>query len=95
MLSLKLQNHYFLLHKMLVNFGNFMSRHQVGYGPEVQCCKGVVDPITLISMIGGIAAITAVLYYTVTKKIVAGRKKRSLHIDSWHKFLISGKNIEI
>lgn len=48
-----------------------------GYGEELQCCKGVVDPITLLALLGTIAGITAVLrYYVLTK--ITGRKKRSL-----------------
>ena len=55
----------------------FKSRQQVGYGPEYQCCKGVVDPITLISILAGIVGITLVLRAAV-KKYITGRKKRSL-----------------
>jgi hypothetical protein len=48
-----------------------------GYGEELQCCKGVVDPVTLLALLGTIAGITAVLrYYVLTK--ITGRKKRSL-----------------
>ena len=48
-----------------------------GYGEELQCCKGVVDPITLLALLGTIAGITAILRYYVLLKIT-GRKKRSL-----------------
>ena len=46
------------------------------YGGELQCCKGVVDPFTLLAVIGGIAGITYILRQTVINKIT-GRKKRS------------------
>ena len=46
------------------------------YGGELQCCKGVVDPLTLLAVIGGIAGVTYILWQTVKNKI-AGRKKRS------------------
>lgn len=45
------------------------------YG-ELQCCKGVVDPLTLLAVIGGIAGVTYILRQTVINKIT-GRKKRS------------------
>jgi len=46
------------------------------YGAELQCCQGVVDPLTLLAVIGGIAGITYILRQTVINKIT-GRKKRS------------------
>jgi hypothetical protein len=50
---------------------------------DLQCCRGVVDPITLLAVIGGIGGVTYILYRAVTAKIT-GRKKRSV---SWFKEL--------
>lgn len=57
-----------------------------GYGlaPELQCCDAVVDPISLLVTIGGIAAVSLFLRQAVIDFMVmgAGRRKRSnsLHL---------------
>ena len=47
-----------------------------GYG-EQQCCEKVVDPISLLSVIGGIAGITWFLWRAVIDFMVMAGKKRS------------------
>lgn len=59
---------------------------QIGYGPELQCCKGVVDPITLLTMLGLITAITLILRQTSINKML-GRKKRGI---DWNITLLQG-----
>jgi len=54
----------------------------------------VVDPITLLAMLAGIAAISLILRQAVINKIM-GRKKRSLQIDNWQAFLIQGKRVSL
>ena len=50
-----------------------------GKGPELQCCEPVVDPISLLTTIGGIAALSLFLRQAVIDAMVmmGGRKKRS------------------
>ena len=52
-----------------------------GYGPELQCCDAVVDPVSLFSTIGAITAISLFLRQAVIDNNVMGngkRKKRSV-----------------
>ncbi len=54
-----------------------------GGGKYVDCCPLVVDPLTLLSLIAGIAAATAFLNVAITMNIVGKkRKKRSGDVDS-------------
>ena len=61
-----------------------------GYGPETQCCAPVVDPISLITAIGAIAALSLFLRQAVIDNMVtmAGRRKRSMFLD----IMSEGKN---
>ena len=64
------------------NSGNY------GKGPELQCCEPVVDPISLLSTIGGIAALSLFLRQAVIDFMIkmGKRKKRSNQQDSWLTF---------
>jgi len=60
----------------------------------LECCRVVVDPLTLISVIGGIAGVTYILRQAVINKITAGRKKRSVSwcsLESLGSVLTSGE----
>ena len=50
-----------------------------GFGPDLQCCDEVVDPISLLTTIGAIAAALVFLRQAVIDNMVMGmtRKKRS------------------
>ena len=62
--------------------GNF-----VGSGSEVQCCDAVVDPVSLLSAIGAIAAVSLFLRQgVIDNMIMMARKKRAGHAS----FLNSG-----
>ena len=55
-----------------------------GYGPELQCCDAVVDPISLFAALGTITAASLLLRQAVIDNMVMGpgrRKKRSLGQD--------------
>ncbi len=41
------------------------------------CCQDTVDPVALLSIVGGIAGVTYILRQAVINKI-AGRRKRSV-----------------
>ena len=59
-----------------------------GYGSQTQCCEPVVDPISLITTIGGIAALSLYLRQAVIDFMIkmGRRKKRSNQQDSWLTF---------
>ena len=62
------------------NSGN-QQGNSLGYGSESQCCDGVVDPISLFSTIGALAAASLFLRQAVIDNMVMGmskRKKRSV-----------------
>lgn len=60
----------------------------MGYGPELQCCRGVVDPITLVSVLAGIGAISFVLRQAAINNIKAGkRRKREIDMQQVDIFL--------
>ena len=71
------------------NSGNY------GKGPELQCCEPVVDPISLLTTIGGIAALSLFLRQAVIDFMIKGgkRKKRS-NQDSWLTFDNIDDNVE-
>lgn len=49
-----------------------------GYGPELQCCDAVVDPISLLATIGAIAALSLFLRQAVIDfMVMMARRKRS------------------
>ena len=55
-----------------------------GYGPELQCCDAVVDPLSLFGAIGAITAVSLFLRQQVIDNMVMGpgrKKKRSLGQD--------------
>ena len=48
----------------------------MAYGNDLECCRGVVDPITLLALLAGIAGITVFLRQIVINKITAGKRKK-------------------
>ena len=68
----------------------FEFRSGLGYGPELQCCKGVVDPITLLSLLAGIVGVAYILYAAILKKIVKGKKRRSVGFENWQTNILKG-----
>ena len=54
--------------------------NSLGYGPELQCCDEVVDPVSLFAAIGAIAAASLFLRQAVIDNMIMGkrRKKRTL-----------------
>ena len=51
------------------------------YNSVLQCCDGVVDPLTLLAVLGSIIGVTIFLRQAIIDK-VAGRKRRKREIDS-------------
>ncbi len=73
------------------NFASGPSGQGLGYGPELQCCDAVVDPISLLTTIGAIAAVSLFLRQAVIDNMVtmAKRRKRSTFLG------IASKGTEI
>ena len=54
-----------------------------GYGPELQCCDVVVDPVSLFSTIGAITAISLFLRQAVIDNNIMGRRKKRSVIEAF------------
>ena len=54
----------------------------IGYGPELQCCPGVVDPFTLLGLLGAIAGVTLILRQVAIDNITGRKKRRRREADS-------------
>jgi hypothetical protein len=63
-----------------------------GHGPELQCCDAVVDPISLLTTIAGIAALALFMRQAVIDNMIMGRRKRKRSIPSYFEVLHSGTN---
>ena len=70
------------------NSGN-QQGNSLGYGPELQCCDAVVDPLTLLSTIGAIAAASYVLRQGVIDYEIMGKRKRR-SFESFHSVFQQG-----
>ena len=57
------------------NSGN-QQGNSLSYGSESQCCDGVVDPISLFSTIGALAAASLFLRQAVIDNMIMGMTKR-------------------
>ena len=47
-----------------------------GYGSQLQCCDAVVDPLSLLTAIGAIAALSLFLRQAVIDNNIMGGRKR-------------------
>ena len=73
------------------NNGSNNGGNGYGLGPELQCCDEVVDPISLLTTIGAIAAASLFLRQAVIdNNVMMRRKKRSFDKDM--KSIISSGN---
>jgi hypothetical protein len=50
----------------------------------------VVDPITLLSVLAAIAAVTLILRQAVINKITMGRRRRSSNFGDWQRIVMQG-----
>ena len=46
------------------------------YNSVLQCCDGVVDPLTLLAVLGSIVGVTVFLRQAIIDKVSVGRRKR-------------------
>ena len=49
-----------------------------GYNSALHCCDGVVDPLTLLAVLGTITAVTFFLRQLIIDKVPAKRKRRNV-----------------
>ena len=52
-----------------------------GYNSVLECCDGVVDPLTLLAVLGAIIGLTVFLRQAIIDKVV-GRKRRKRELSS-------------
>ena len=52
-----------------------------GYNSVLECCDGVVDPLTLLAVLGSIIGLTVFLRQAIIDKVV-GRKRRKRELSS-------------
>ena len=58
---------------------NSASSNTYGYNNNVlQCCPGIVDPLTLFAVVGSIIALTFFLRQAIIDKVMAGRRRRDV-----------------
>ena len=57
---------------------NSGSTHGSGYNNILHCCDGVVDPLTLLAVLGSIVGLTLFLRQAIIEKVMAGRRRRDL-----------------
>ena len=80
----------------ILNSGNSATSTSFDYGYSQQvsgCCDSVVDPISLLTVIGGIAGLSLWLRQAVIDfMITGGKKKRSLNWVLEGKVMITSKN---
>ena len=50
------------------------------YNSVLECCDGVVDPLTLLAVLGSVIGVTIFLRQAIIDKVV-GRKRRKREID--------------
>ena len=48
------------------------------YNSVLQCCDGVVDPLTLLAVLGSIVGVTVFLRQAIIDKVSVGRRKREV-----------------
>ena len=64
------------------NNGGSSNGQQYGYGPELQCCEAVVDPISLLATIGAITALSLFLRQAVIDFMVMMRRRKKRQEDN-------------
>ena len=58
--------------------GSGSSNGSLGYNNELQCCPGVVDILTLLSVLAAIIGVTVFLRQAIIDTVPVGRRKRDL-----------------
>ena len=66
-----------------------------GLGPELQCCDAVVDPISLLTTIGAITAVSLFLRQAVIDNMVMARRKKRNVPNQLDFIIIEGKDNQL
>ena len=53
-----------------------------GYNNELHCCDGVVDPLTLLAVLGSIVALTFYLRQLIIDNVVGRKRRHVLNSDT-------------
>ena len=53
-----------------------------GYNKELHCCDGVVDPLTLLAVLGSIVALTFYLRQLIIDNVVGRKRRHVLNSDT-------------
>ena len=62
-----------------LGLGSDSSSSSSSYNSILQCCDGVVDPLTLLAVLGSIIGLTVWLRQVIIDNVKMGRKKREIH----------------
>lgn len=65
-----------------------------GFGPDLQCCDAVVDPISLLTTIGAIAAASVFLRQAVIDNMVMGMTRRKRSFEEQLKSIVDLSKLE-
>ena len=61
-----------------LGLGSDSSSSGSSYNSILQCCDGVVDPLTLLAVLGSIVGVTVFLRQAIIDKVSVGRRKREV-----------------
>ena len=62
-----------------LGLGSDSSSSGSSYNSILQCCDGVVDPLTLLAVLGSIIGLTVWLRQAIIDNVKKGRMKREIH----------------
>ena len=76
-----------------LGLGSDSSSSGSSYNSILQCCDGVVDPLTLLAVLGSIIGLTVWLRQAIIDNVMMRRRKREIHsMPRLHNLLQSNPN---
>ena len=76
-----------------LGLGSDSSSSGSSYNSILQCCDGVVDPLTLLAVLGSIIGLTVWLRQAIIDNVMMRRRKREIHsMPRIHNLLQSNPN---
>ena len=76
-----------------LGLGSDSSSSGSSYNSILQCCDGVVDPLTLLAVLGSIIGLTVWLRQAIIDNVMMRRRKREIHsIPQIHNLLQANPN---
>ena len=76
-----------------LGLGSDSSSSGSSYNSILQCCDGVVDPLTLLAVLGSIIGLTVWLRQAIIDNVMMRRRKREIHsIPQIHHLLQANPN---